>query len=100
VEAVAALAALKSSGLPAAEFARRQGVDPQRLRAWERRLGASGSSTALSPAAAPPFIEVAPQGREPVEVVLRSGVVLRFAETIDPKALRRIAEALEDSARC
>lgn len=95
VEARAALSAQRSSGLSASAFARREGLGAQRLRAWTRRLEARSS-----PTVAPTFIEVARGVSEPIEAVLRSGVVLRVAETVDPKALRRIVEALEDGARC
>jgi hypothetical protein len=37
---------------------------------------------------------------EPIEVVLRSGVVLRVSETVDVGVLRRIADALSDELPC
>jgi len=95
VEGRSALTALQSSGLSVSEFSRREGLDPHRLRAWARRLDAPGP-----PIVAPTSIEVARRAIEPVEVVLPSGIVLRVAETVDPKALRRIADALEDRDRC
>ena len=36
----------------------------------------------------------------PIEVVLRSGVVLRVSETVDVGVLRRIADALSDELPC
>lgn len=95
VEARAALAALKSSGLSARAFARREGLDAQRLRAWARRLEVPNAV-----AASPTFIEVARRTVETIEVVLPSGVVLRVAETVDPSSLRRIVEAVEGAAPC
>ena len=52
-EALTALAELQGSGLSVAAFTRGAGLDSHRLRAWQRRLGASGT------AIAPVFIEVA-----------------------------------------
>lgn len=86
-EARAALTALDASGLSPGAFAAREGLDPQRLRAWRHKLG-----TAIAPAA---FIEVRAPAGERVEVVLRSGVVLRVTETVDPEAVRRLVDALE-----
>lgn len=95
VEARSALAALASSGLSVAAFARREGLDPQRLRAWRQRLEATES-----PIAAPTFVEVTPRAVEPLEVVLPSGVVLRVPERVDVGALRRIVMALDDGTPC
>jgi len=86
-EARAALAALASSGLSRSAFARREGLDPQRLRAWQRKLGDVG--------ARPAFVEVLRRDQERVEVVLTSGITLRVAESIDAATLRRLVDALE-----
>lgn len=85
--------ALDSSGLSLRAFAGREGVDEQRLYFWRRRLGRAGRT-----GAAPTFVEVAPAPRSlgHVEIVLRSGRVLRTAEAIDSQVLRRMVEALED----
>ena len=87
-EGRAALAALASSGLSQRAFAAREGLDPQRLRLWRRRLGEQ---------AAPSFVEVRARGIERVEIVLPSGVVLRVAETIDAFALGRLVGALAEA---
>lgn len=89
VEARAALAALASSGLSTPEFAAREGLDVERLRRWRRRLGTSGA------APAPKFVEVRPHAPELIEVVLRSGRVLRVAESVDADAVVRLVDALE-----
>lgn len=100
-DARAALDAQARSGLTLRAFARREGLDPQRLRRWERQIGDATRS------AAPPtatFVEVAPRGAAAaavvvvVEVVLRSGVVLRVSEAVDPVALRRLVSALDEGA--
>jgi hypothetical protein len=91
-EARAALAALEASRLSAHAFAKREGLDVQRLYWWQRRIGAK--------TATPAFVEIERRPGEPVEIVLRSGRVLRVAETIDVAVLRRLVEALEDDRAC
>lgn len=95
-DARAALDAQARSGLTLRAFARREGLDPQRLRRWERQLGVATRS------AAPPkatFVELAPRAAAVVvEVVLRSGVVLRVSDAVDPVALRRLVSALDEGA--
>ena len=77
----------------------REGLDPQRLRRWAHDLETVAEP---EPAAAlpPKFVEVRPRAVEPVEVVLRSGRVLRVAESIDTAALVRLVEALERADPC
>lgn len=90
------LAAQEASGLSVTAFAAREGLDPQRLYFWRRRLGSSAEASE-----APTFIEVRPAARrELVEIALRSGHVIRVAESIDPGALRRFVDALEEGRAC
>lgn len=90
------LAAQDASGLSVAAFAAREGIDTQRLYSWRRRL-----DRPVDAARAPSFIEVRPAGgSELVEVVLRSGHVLRVANSIDPSTLRRLVDALEGDPPC
>jgi transposase-like protein len=93
-EAESVLQAVDRSGLSVAAFAAREGLDPQRLYFWRRRLRASDD------AVTPGFVEVKHRGTEHVEIVLRSGRILRVAESIDVDALRRIAEALDGDSHC
>jgi hypothetical protein len=91
-EAASALAAARASGLSLRQFARRNGFDPQRLYWWQRRLQEP------PPGAAPAFIEVerdAAASRVGMEVVLRSGRVVRVPPSFDPGAVRRLVELLE-----
>jgi transposase-like protein len=92
-EARAALAALGESGLTTSAFARREGLHLERLRRWRRRLADEGRRHA--PVSAPEVIELRPRRPEPVEIVLRSGRILRVSETIDAAALVRLVEAVE-----
>jgi transposase-like protein len=88
-EARTVLCAVAKSGLTIYSFAQRHGVDPQRLYYWRRRV----EGDALAPA----FVEVHRASAGPVEIVVRSGRVLRVADTIDGETLRKLVAALEDS---
>jgi hypothetical protein len=105
-EARAALAELEASGLSLPEFASLKGVEPQRLRRWQRRLAGEPRRPGRRPrsarpaAPAPPaLIELRPtpssRRAEPVEIVLACGLVVRVAETIEPATLARLVTALE-----
>ena len=97
-----ALLALDKSGLQLTAFAVREGLDPQRLARWRRRLAAP---------AAPVFEEIAPVevtraereagvGQEPFEVVLRSGRVVRVPPSFEVGALRRLLEVVDEVGPC
>jgi hypothetical protein len=92
-DARAALAAASASGLSLREFARREGIHPQRLYWWRGRLAGDARM------AVPTFIELKPGGLggvpRLVEVVLRSGRVLRVPESIDTATIQRFVAALE-----
>jgi hypothetical protein len=91
------LSALDASGLSVAAFAARERLDPQRLYFWRRRLDNASRDVARPPA----FIELRPAAeRERVEVLLRSGRVVRVAESIDGDVLRRLVDALEQDPAC
>jgi len=94
-DARAALGALADSGLSPSAFARREGLDVQRLRVWRRKLGVAGPAATRAA-----FVEVvarASREAERIEVVLRSGVVVRVAETVDVEALARLVRVLDAS---
>jgi transposase-like protein len=95
-DARAVLSELEGSGLSAAAFAVREGFNPQRLYRWRRRLGARSSRAERAPA----FVELRPRGGEQVEIVLRSGRLLRVCDTIEPSVLERLVLALERSEPC
>ena len=96
-DAHAVLDEFDRSGLSVAAFAAREGLDAQRLYLWRRRLAAADRA-----AVTPAFVEVRHRGveRDRVEIVLRSGRILRVAESVDVDALRRIADALDEDAGC
>lgn len=89
------LDALDESGLSVAAFARREGFDAQRLYFWRRRLEAS-----VDESPKPAFVEVRRGTVDPVEVVLRSGRVLRVSASIDGAVLRHLVDALEQDPAC
>lgn len=95
-EARAALAALTASGLPLRVFASRERLDVQRLYVWRRKLESSVGAS-MTP---PPFVELRASRPERVEIVLRSGRLLRCAEELSSGALRRFIEVLEEEAGC
>jgi transposase-like protein len=97
-DARTALAALDRSGKSVAVFAAEQGLDPQRLYAWRRRLGEAERTTfqelVVRPAAPIPI----PDGNGSFEIVLRSGVVVRVPASFDPAALERLLVVLRTDA--
>lgn len=97
-DARAALNELTASGLSVSAFARREGIDDDRLYRWRRRFGGKSKrrGVAAPPAPTPALIELRlpAQRAQPVEIVLASGVTLRVAETIDPAVLARLITVL------
>jgi hypothetical protein len=95
-EARIVLDALARSRLSIPAFSEREGLDVQRVRRWAHRIGTSRErSVAAEPL--PRFVEVPHMAAALVEVVLRSGRVLRVPESIAPSVLRRLADALDES---
>ena len=100
-EAQAVLEAWEASGLSVAEFARRHGLGPQRLRWWKkRRAEEAGPELSFIPVhvAAPPSSEAqqAP-GTASMEVLLARGRRIRVEPGFDAHALGRLVRALEEA---
>ncbi|MEP6652624.1 MAG: transposase [Myxococcales bacterium] len=95
-EARAIMKHLDASGLSVREFADRHGLETQRLYRWRAQLAS------LSAAAAPPFVEIERSPNVAIEVVLRSGHVVRVRDGFSEDALRRLVAVLDGalSARC
>lgn len=94
----AAIAALTASGLSLAAFAHREKLEVQRLRRWSVRLAREDGRRSAEGPASPrvaEVVEIRTRPAAPVEIVLRSGRVLKVAETIDVAALTRLVSALE-----
>ncbi|KFA87823.1 hypothetical protein Q664_45250 [Archangium violaceum Cb vi76] len=100
-EAQAVLEACEASGLSVAEFARRHGLGPQRLRWWKkRRAGETRSALSFVPVhvAAPPSPEAQrAAGAASMEVVLSRGRRLRVEPGFDAGEVARLVRALEEA---
>jgi hypothetical protein len=85
-EARSALVELSTSGLSAAEFARRRGYSTQRLAYWKKRLDSDGG---------PAFVAVTLPPSADRHVEISAGeVVVRVREDLDAERLAEIAIAL------
>jgi transposase-like protein len=95
-EARAILKHLDASGLSVGEFAARYGLETQRLYRWRAQLASPG------PAAAPRFVEIERSPGVAIEVVLRSGHVVRVRDGFGEDALRRVVAVLDgiSGVRC
>jgi hypothetical protein len=93
-DAKAVLSALDASGLSVYAFATREGLDADRLYRWRLRL--HGSRRQRSPA----FVEIKPAATSPIEVLLRSGLVLRVSGPFDEGALHRLVSVLDQGREC
>ncbi|HEX5752318.1 MAG TPA: transposase [Archangium sp.] len=100
-EAQAVLEAYEASGLSVAEFARRHGLGPQRLRWWKkRRAEEAGPALSFIPVhvAAPPSPEAQrAAGTVSMEVLLARGRRIRVEPGFDADALGRLVRALEEA---
>jgi transposase-like protein len=92
-EAREALTAQADSGLSVSAFAAAAGLDPQRLYLWRRRFAAEAD-------AGPAFVELRGHTGECIEVVLRSGHVLRVPASFEAESLRRLLDVLEPPESC
>jgi transposase-like protein len=96
-----AVEAWRKSGLSAAKFAEKHGLDAQRLSRWATRLERrEGKAEEAGPLAG--FTPVVVKGRDDearVEVVLTSGVVVRVPRSTEPGWVAEVVNALE-GGRC
>jgi transposase-like protein len=94
-EAGAVLKHLDTSGLSVRAFAARYGLQVQRLYRWRAQLASA------TPLDAPPFVEIE-RSAVAIEVVLRTGHVIRVRDGFGEDALRRVVAVLDGatSARC
>jgi hypothetical protein len=104
-DAKQALSALDQSGLSPRAFAMREGLDPQRLWRWRRKLAAPAATA---------FEEIVPRGTasavdreatssgkpERFEIVLGSGRVLRVPASFDASALRQLLTIVDEVRPC
>jgi transposase-like protein len=92
-EASAVLTELERSGLSVQEFARREGLQPERLYRWRQRLEeAAGGAGGIE------FVEVRAAEIDsfaPLEIVLRSGHRVLVRGAVDVAVLRTVVLTLE-----
>lgn len=99
-EAREALEAQSRSGLSMGRFARQEGIAAQRLYWWSQRLGQVEQRPSFVELVATRTGEAEPSARERrMEVVLRSGLVVRVDEQFDGAAVVRLIRTLE-AASC
>jgi transposase-like protein len=100
-EAQTVLEAYEASGLSVAEFARRHGLGPQRLRWWKkRRAKEAGSTLSFVPVhvAAPLSLEAQrAAGGASMEVVLARGRRIRVEPGFEAGELARLVRTLEEA---
>jgi hypothetical protein len=102
----------RDSGLTLKEFAAEIGVNANTLAGWRWRLSSREAVAPVAERRVPAFLEIvapveehdadegsataaAAPGVEPLEVVLRSGHLVRVPATFDEGALRRVVAVLE-----
>lgn len=95
-EARTVLAAQVGSGLSIEEFGRREGFNKQRLYSWKRRL----AGDVAEQKAGPDFVEMLRSPTATIEIVLRSGRILRVPESCDGASLARLIAALDPDVAC
>jgi transposase len=97
------LAEAVQSGESLNAYAQRHGIDPQRLYSWRRKLGAVKEASPSPAHESFVPVRVAPETRatppSAFELVLAAGRVVRVGADFDARALRRLVEALEETAR-
>ncbi|WP_052519005.1 IS66 family insertion sequence element accessory protein TnpA [Archangium violaceum] len=100
-EAQVVLETCEASGLSVAEFARRHGLGPQRLRWWKkRRAEEAAPALAFVPVhvAAPPSPEAQrAAGAARMKVVLARGRRIRVEPGFDAGEVARLVRALEEA---
>ena len=97
----------RDSGLTAKEFAAETGIQPGRLAYWKWRLSpkvaerecpaALPTATSFVEVVAPAAMTPAPvsEPAEPLEIVLRDGILVRVPARFDMAALQRVVSALQ-----
>ena len=104
-EATKVLEAQAESGLTLSAFARREGLNAYRLYRWRRRLWASAPESPMfeeivASQGGPPRADPGPPAPDRLEVVLRSGLVVRVSEFFNAEALRRLLDVVEGGRSC
>ena len=100
-DAQAVLASRKASGLSIFAFASREGIDPDRLYRWTKRLGNNRAEARPTRPRRAPFIEVRTvMGPTGIEVQLRGGHKLCVPPGFDADSLRQLILVLDGGVGC
>jgi hypothetical protein len=84
-----------ASGLSVREFATREGVRPERLFFWKRRLRSSSAMAVAGVSFAKVSVQAVPVDvAEPLELVTRTGHVIRVRPRFDETTLLRLVAVL------
>ena len=97
-EARSAISAWRKSGLSVEEFAKAQGLVPQRIYWWRKRLERTAAVSAPGSQAVKLLpVNVAPTRSrgEPVAVFLRTGHIVKVGRDFDEEAFARVVALLE-----
>jgi transposase-like protein len=99
-EAGCVLRALDESGLSRSEFCEREGLIPERLRRWQRKLGGRRAGSSASRLKLRPVQLVGPARIEDsaFELELPTGVKLHVPCDFDEESLTRLLDVLRQSA--
>ena len=94
------LSALKRSGKSVSVFAAEQGLDPQRVYAWRRRLGGAEPTTFQELIVRPSGLLSGDGEGASFELVLPSGVLVRVPPRFEPAALAHLLAVLGQGHAC
>lgn len=93
-KAAEVLEAQRQSGLSAQNYAKREGIDYQRLHRWAQRLETDSNQTSVG--FLPVSVRAEPRVESTqIEVVVRSGHVVRLTDGFNPHTLKSVLRALE-----
>jgi transposase-like protein len=89
----------QSSGIPVRQFCRQEGLSEPSFYSWRRKLRADKPKHKPAPS---DFVEVSlpDPGSSPLELVLKSGNVLRISSSTDKELLSRVIGVLHEAGLC
>ena len=89
----------QSSGLPVRQFCRQEGLSEPSFYSWRRKLKNNKPKDKSAPS---DFVEVylPGPGSSPLELVLKSGSVLRISPSTESELLTRVISVLREAGLC
>jgi hypothetical protein len=88
------IARWKRTGVTVSDFCADQGVSVASFYAWKRELAARDQTVTLTTTPMPTFVPLRVAPSDTIEVVLKSGVVVRVPVGVDPLAVAQLVAAL------